>query len=92
MTIFNQSTRALKWCTWANIAMLVFCLIAMLIDDRRLLGESVWLKPTKFAISISIYCTTIALLFQIYPYHTTKEFPCQKYESESEYLLFWRGF
>ena len=68
MTIFNQSTKALKWCTWANLAMLTFCLIAMLIDDRVLLGESVWLKPTKFAISITIYCVTIALLLQTYPY------------------------
>ena len=68
MTIFNPSTRALKWCTWANIGMLIFCLIAMLVDDRRLLGESVWLKPTKFAISIAIYCVTIALLLSSYPY------------------------
>ena len=68
MTIFNQSTKALKWCTGANLSMLAFCLIAMLVDDRLLLGESVWLKPTKFAISIAVYCITIALLLQVYPY------------------------
>ena len=68
MTIFNQSTKALKWCTRANLSMLAFCLIAMQVDDRLLLGESVWLKPTKFAISIAVYCITIALLLQVYPY------------------------
>ena len=68
MTIFNQSTKALKWCAGANLSMVAFCLIAMLVDDRLLLGESVWLKPTKFAISIAVYCITIALLLQVYPY------------------------
>ena len=68
MTIFNQSTKALKWCAWTMLAMLAFSLIAMLVDDRRLLGESVWLKPIKFAVSIIIYCVTIALLFNVYPY------------------------
>lgn len=68
MTIFNKPTTALKWCTWMNLGMLAFCLIAMLVDDRMLLGESVWLKPTKFAVSIAVYCVTIALLFQVYSY------------------------
>lgn len=71
MTIFNKSTKALEWCTWANLSMLAFCLIAMLVDDRMLLGENVWLKPTKFAVSIAVYCVTIALLLQVYPYTDT---------------------
>jgi len=68
ITIFDQSTKALKWCTWVNLGMLVFSIIGMMIDDRQLLGENVWLKPTKFAVSIPIYCITIALLLSIYPY------------------------
>ena len=66
--IFDTSTTALKWCTWANLGMLLFSLIAILFDNRTLLGESVWLKPIKFAISIPIYCITIALLLKVYPY------------------------
>ena len=66
--IFDKSTNALKWCMWANISMLAFSLIAMMVDHRTLLGESVWLKSTKFAISIPIYCVTIALLLKTYPY------------------------
>ena len=68
LTIFDESTKLLKWCTWVNLGVLAFSLIAMLIDDRQLLGENVWLKPTKFAISIPIYCVTIALLLSVYPY------------------------
>lgn len=67
-TIFDKSTNMLKWCTWVNLGMLAFSLIGMLVDERQLLGENVWLKPTKFAISIPIYCVTIALLLSIYPY------------------------
>jgi len=68
LTIFDKSTNMLKWCTWVNLSMLAFSLIGLLVDDRQLLGENVWLKPTKFAISIPIYCVTIALLLSIYPY------------------------
>jgi hypothetical protein len=32
----------------------------MVLDDRRLLGVSVWLKPWKFAVSIALYALTIA--------------------------------
>jgi len=68
ITIFNDATKALKWCTWVNLSMLAFSLIGMLIDDRQLLGENVWLKPAKFAVSIPIYCMTVALLLSVYPY------------------------
>jgi len=68
LNIFNQSTKALKWCTWVNLGMLAFSLIGMMVDSRQLLGENVWLKPTKFAISIPIYCVTLALLLKVYPY------------------------
>ena len=33
---------------------------AMVLDDRQLLGVSVWLKPWKFAVSIAIYSLTVA--------------------------------
>ena len=66
--VFNKATNALKWCTWINLGMLAFCLIGMLVDNRTLLGENVWLKPAKFGVSIAIYCTTIALLLTVYPY------------------------
>lgn len=72
-TIFNKETYALKLCTWANLAILAFALIGMLVDDRQLLGENVWLKPAKFAISIPIYCVTIALLLPLFPYTSKRK-------------------
>jgi hypothetical protein len=38
----------------------VVLLPAMVLDDRQLLGVSVWLKPWKFAVSIAIYSLTVA--------------------------------
>lgn len=68
MKIFDKATNMLKWCTWVNLSILVFAAMGMLVDDRTLLGENVWHKPLKFAISIPIYCVTIALLLKVYPY------------------------
>jgi hypothetical protein len=39
-----------------------FCLLALLFDDRTLLGIPVWIKPFKFAISLAIYTLTLAYL------------------------------
>jgi hypothetical protein len=38
----------------------VVLLPAMALDDRHLLGVSVWLKPWKLAVSIAIYSLTVA--------------------------------
>ena len=38
----------------------VVLLPVMALDDRQLLGVSVWLKPWKFAVSIAIYALTVA--------------------------------
>lgn len=73
LTIFTKETKTLKWCTFANLAMLGVALVGLLVDDRQLLGENVWLKPMKFAISIPIYCVTIALLLRFYPYSSDRK-------------------
>lgn len=36
---------------------------AMLVDPRTLLGAPLWLKPTKFAVSIAIFCISWAWLY-----------------------------
>jgi hypothetical protein len=36
-------------------------LAAMAVDGRMLDGENVWLKPLKFALSLSLYAATLAL-------------------------------
>ncbi|MGF1550087.1 MAG: hypothetical protein ACFBQW_06090 [Sphingomonadaceae bacterium] len=37
--------------------------IAMLVDPRTILGVSVWLKPTKFFLSIAVFAGTAAWFF-----------------------------
>lgn len=41
---------------------LLVLLALMLVDDRQLLGVSVWHKPAKFALSITIFLLTMAWL------------------------------
>lgn len=36
--------------------------IGLLVDDRLLLGESVWLKPLKFGFAMGVYALTLAWL------------------------------
>lgn len=40
----------------------VVSLVAMFVDDRRILGESVWLKPAKFGVAFAMYTLTLAWL------------------------------
>jgi hypothetical protein len=46
-------------------------LLAMRIDQRQLLGVSVWLKPAKFALSIAIYLATLRWMLQQFPVFTS---------------------
>ena len=46
----------------AHVLVLLLLLTLMLLDDRELLGVSVWLKPAKFALSIAVYLLTLAWL------------------------------
>ena len=42
-----------------NFALMVFCLVVGLFDDRTLNGISVWSKPVKFGLSIGVYFLTL---------------------------------
>lgn len=50
--------RPLLWLGMVMTALAVFCAIALLVDDRQLLGVGVWEKPLKFAVSTAIYAFT----------------------------------
>lgn len=47
-----------------NFAIMVFCLIAGLFDERTLNGVSVWNKPMKFGLSIGVYFLTLVWFCQ----------------------------
>jgi hypothetical protein len=42
-----------------NFAVLAFCLVAGIFDERTLNGVSVWSKPVKFGLSIGLYFITL---------------------------------
>lgn len=46
-------------------AMIVVSAAGLALDDRVLLGDPIWLKPFKFAISITLYSVTWAWLYAL---------------------------
>ncbi|MBF6061078.1 hypothetical protein IU500_16760 [Nocardia terpenica] len=54
--------RPLLWVTGIMAALVVFSLCAMVVDHRRVLDESVWLKPAKFGLAFTLYTGTLAWL------------------------------
>lgn len=58
-------TRILVACALTMFAGFVMNLPAPLFDDRTLNGVSIWAKPIKFWISLSIHFATLALLAQL---------------------------
>lgn len=48
--------------TLIHFGMIFVCLLGLALDGRTLMGEPVWIKPLKFAISGGIYCATITWL------------------------------
>ncbi|MGW4247483.1 hypothetical protein [Nocardia sp. NPDC004722] len=61
-TLAHRLHRPLAATTVAMAVLAVFCLCAMAFDDRMLLGESVWLKPFKFAFAFTLYSGTLSWL------------------------------
>jgi len=56
----NRRDRVLSRLGWFQFVLFGLMLAAMVVDQRTLLGVSVWLKPAKFAASIAIYAWTLA--------------------------------
>jgi len=42
-------------------------LVGLAVDPRVITGAPAWLKPSKFAVSIAIYCVTLAWFFTFIP-------------------------
>lgn len=56
-----------------HLLVALICIPAMFIDDRMLLGISVWTKPFKFLISGAIYIFTVGYFISLYPYSNRKK-------------------
>lgn len=47
-----------------SAVLLLITMAGLVLDPRTLIGEPIWLKPTKFAISSAIYALTLVWLLQ----------------------------
>jgi hypothetical protein len=52
----------LYWTGWFHLALLAVMAVAAPFDDRMITGLNPWIKPMKFAASITIYVWTVAWL------------------------------
>ncbi len=59
--------RPLLWLAAAMAVLAVVSAVGVVIDPRVLLGAPIWAKPLKFALSIGIYCVTLAWLIGLLP-------------------------
>lgn len=60
----DRRDRVLSRVGWLNVALLTAMLVAATFDSRQVLGLNVWIKPIKFAASITIYVWTLAWFMQ----------------------------
>ncbi|GAA3887497.1 hypothetical protein GCM10022243_60360 [Saccharothrix violaceirubra] len=51
--------------TASMVLVAVASAVGILVDDRQLLGESVWFKPFKFGVSLAVYGPTLAWLISL---------------------------
>lgn len=69
----KDESRTVYWIAMITFALGFICLVGLAIDDRTLMGVSVWIKPLKFTVSIAIYILTIGFLLTLYPYSIKKK-------------------
>ncbi len=55
-----RGSRVLLLVSLLSVLGLIAAGLGLAIDDRTITGVPAWLKPAKFAISIAIYCATLA--------------------------------
>ena len=57
--------------TWSGVAVMVALAIpsvlALMMDERELLGVNVWVKPLKFELSFALHMATVALVLRLLP-------------------------
>lgn len=51
----------------ATLVLVVVCSIGLALDGRVLFGASIWSRPLKFAVSFTLYATTLAWASSLLP-------------------------
>ena len=60
----DRRSRVLAVTGWIHLALLAGMTVISLFDSRLVMGTNVWIKPIKFAASITIYVWTVAWLLE----------------------------
>lgn len=69
----RRSSPLLYWIGLFNFLIACIAILGMMVDDRTLMGVSVWLKPMKFGISTGIYILTVGFMNTLYPFSERKK-------------------
>ena len=67
LTRLWKTSRPLTATGLFTLAILAVALIGLAVDPRTITGAPAWLKPAKFAASITIYTFTLAWIFSVIP-------------------------
>jgi hypothetical protein len=62
LDIWRQWHRPLMVSSALMAGLMLISGVGLIVDDRVLLGESIWLKPLKFSFAFGIYAATLAWL------------------------------
>ena len=67
LRVLHPVNPLLSWTGWANVALAVLALTLLPLDHRLVTGALVWLKPLKFALSITAFAWTLGWLLADLP-------------------------
>lgn len=65
----GRRTRVLLLVAGLSAAALLAALVGLVVDGQTITGAPAWLKPAKFAVSITVYCATLAWLLTLVQGH-----------------------
>ena len=65
--VIHDTEPVLSSVGWLHVVVLVICIVSAAFDPRTVLGLNPWIKPMKFAVSITLYVWTLAWLLRYLP-------------------------
>ena len=67
LRLLHRVNPVLSYTGWLNVALAVVALALLPLDQRHVVGALVWLKPLKFALSITVFAWTLGWLLADLP-------------------------
>ena len=67
LRVLHRVNPPLSWTGWVNVGLAALALALLPLDQRVVTGVLVWVKPLKFALSITLYAWTLAWLLADLP-------------------------